>query len=111
MPPDLRVKVGEMRKDMELCMSVLRQHLEDSTHTNSHVSSQCLNHSLNSTEGFSCSHDHTECEMCVKTFAALALVDLLITKVQDNRRQKIFKQEHEMLLRSVVLFMGHLQVC
>jgi len=45
--------------------------------------------------------------MCVKPFAALALVDLLITKVQDTRRQKIFKREHELLLRSVVLFMGH----
>ena len=107
MPPDLRGKVGELRKDMELCKSVLRQHLEDSAHSNSHVSSHCLNHGLNSTEGFSCSHDHTECEMCVKPFAALALVDLLITKVQDTRRQKIFKREHELLLRSVVLFMGH----
>ena len=104
MPPDLRVKVGEMRKDMELCKSVLRQHLEDSAHTNSQVSSYCLNHCLNSTKGFkSCSHDPAGCEMCVKLFPALALVDYLITKVQDNRRQKIFIREHELLLRSVVL--------
>ena len=27
MPQDLRGKVGELRKDMELCKSVLRQHL------------------------------------------------------------------------------------
>ena len=74
MPPELQGKVGEMRKDMELCKSVLWQHLEDSAHTNSHMASHCLNHGLNSTEGFSCSHDHTECEMCVKPFAALALV-------------------------------------
>ena len=107
MPPELRNKVGEMRKDMELCKSVLRQHLEDSMHANSHVSSHCLNHSLSSTEGFTCNHEHTECEMCVKPFAALALVDFLITKVPDNRRQKMFKREHELLLRSVVLFMGH----
>ena len=60
---------------MELCKSVLQQHLEDSAHSNSHVSSHCLNHGLNSTEGFSCSHDHTECEMFVKPFAALALVE------------------------------------
>ena len=96
-----------MRKDMELCKSVLRQHLEDSMHANSHVSSHCLNHSLSSTEGFTCNHEHTECEMCVKPFAALALVDFLITKVQDNCRQKMFKREHELLRRSVVLFMGH----
>ena len=91
MPPELRNKVVEMRKDMELCKSVLRQHLEDSMHANSHVSSHCLNHSLSSTEGFTCNHEHTECEMCVKPFAALALVDFLITKVPDNRRQKMFK--------------------
>ena len=34
--------------------------------------------------------------MCVKPFAAPALVDFLITKVPDNRRQKMFKREHEL---------------
>ena len=45
--------------------------------------------------------------MCVKLFRALALVDLLISKVADERRKKMFQREHEVLLRNVVLFMGH----
>ena len=45
--------------------------------------------------------------MCVKPFRALALVDLLISKVADERRKKMFQREHEVLLRNVVLFMGH----
>ena len=40
--------------------------------------------------------------MCVKPFRALALVDLLISKVADERRKKMFQREHEVLLRNVV---------
>ena len=37
MPADLRVKVAEMQSEMEVCTKVLRQHMEDSMHTNSDV--------------------------------------------------------------------------
>ena len=43
----------------------------------------------------------------MKPFRALALVDLLISKVADEIRKKMFQREHEVLLRNVVLFMGH----
>ena len=49
MPADLRQKVLEMRKEMEECKAVLRQHVKDSTQTNSVVSSHCLNYCLSST--------------------------------------------------------------
>ena len=78
--------------------------------TNSDVSSQCLNHCLNPTENYSCEHKHQECEMCVKRFRALALVDLMISKMPDERRRKLFKREHEVFMRNLVLFMGHV-VC
>ena len=94
--------MGEISKDIELCKSVLQQHLEDSMHANSHVSSHCLNHSLNSTQGYTCNHDHSEYDLCVKPFAVFALVDFMITKVQDNGSQKKSKRKHELLLRSVV---------
>ena len=96
-----------MRKEMEEYKAVLRQHLEDTKEKKSQVSSHCLNHCLNSTERFTCTHNHTECEMCVKPFAALALVDFIITKVCNERQKKIFKREHELHLRSIILFMGH----
>ena len=32
---------------------------------------------------------------------------MLISKVGDERRKKMFQREHEVLLRNVVLFMGH----
>ena len=82
---------------MEECKTVLRQHLENSMHPSSFLSSHCLNHSLNPTEGYSCTHNHTECETCVKPFRALALIYHLITKVKDDRQQKI-----------IVLFTGHI---
>ena len=31
-----------------------------------------------------------------------------MSKVKDNRRQKMFKREHELHLRSIILFMGHI---
>ena len=108
MPAELIQKVTDMRKEMEDCKAVLRQHLEDSMEKDSHVSSHCLNHCLNSSDGFTCTHAHTECEMCVKPFAALALVDLMITKVRNERQKKIFKREHELHLRNIILFMGHI---
>ena len=49
MPPELIQQVVGMRKEMEECKSVLRQHLEDSTGKESNVSSHCLQHCLNST--------------------------------------------------------------
>ena len=88
MPPELRERVTEMRKEMEECKTVLRQHLEDSMHPTSFVSSHCLNHCLNPTEGYACTHDHTECETCVKPFRALALVEYLITKVRMKGNKK-----------------------
>ena len=39
-------KVGDMGQDMELCKSVLRQDLEDSMHTNSHVYLQPRAHGM-----------------------------------------------------------------
>ena len=107
MPPELRERVTEMRKEMEDCKTVLRQHLEDSMHPTSFVSSHCLNHCLNPTEGYACTHDHTECETCVKPFRALALVEYLITKVKDERQQKTWRREHDLYLKNIVLFMGH----
>jgi len=107
MPADLRVQVSEMPSEMEVCTKVLRQHMEDSMRPNSDVSSHCLNHCLNPTENYTCDHEHKECDMCVKPFRALALVDVLISKVGDERRKKMFQREHEVLLRNVVLFMGH----
>jgi len=68
MPPELRERVTEMRKEMEECKTVLRQHLEDSMHPSSFLSSHCLNHSLNPTEGYSCAHNHPESETCGKPF-------------------------------------------
>ena len=44
--------------------------------------------------------------MCA-TFKALALVDLMISKMPDERRRKLCKRKHEVLLRNLVLFMGH----
>ena len=41
MSADLRQKVLDMRKEMEECKAVLRQHVEDSMQTNSVVSSHC----------------------------------------------------------------------
>ena len=108
MPPDLIQKVVEMRKEMEECKSVRRQHLEDSMEKESHVSSHCLHHCLNSSEGFTCTHEHTECEMCVKPFAALALVNFMISKVQDERQKQMLKSEHDLHQKSIVLFMGHI---
>ena len=108
MPAELIQKVTDMRKEMEECKAVLRQHLEDSMEKDSHVSSHCLNNCLNSSEGFTCTHEHTECEMCVKPFAALALVDLMITKLRNERQKKNFKREHELHLRNIILFMGHI---
>ena len=75
--------------------------------TNSDVSSHCLNHCLNPTENYTCKHEHQECEMCVNPFRALALVDLFISKLLDERRRKLFQREHEVLLRNLGLFMGH----
>jgi len=92
MPPELIQKVVEMRKEMEECKSVLRQHLEDSMEKKSNVSSHCLQHCLNSTEGFICTHEHTECEMCVKPFAALEFVDFGISKVRDERQKTNFQE-------------------
>ena len=37
----------------------------------------------------------------------MALLDLLTSKVKGNKRQKTFKCEHKLLLKSVVLFRGH----
>ena len=68
MPPELIQNIVEMRKEMEECKAVLRQHLEDSMEKESNVSSHCLQQCLNSTalhEGFTCTHEHTECKMCV----------------------------------------------
>ena len=96
MPPELIQQVVGMRKEMEECKSVLRQHLEDSMGKESNVSSHCLQHCLNSTDGFTCTHEHTECEMCVKPFAALALVDFMISKVRDVRQKQIFKRKHDL---------------
>ena len=107
MPADLQVQVVEMRSEMEVCKKVLKQHKEDSMRTNSDVSSHCLNHCLNPTENYTCDYEHQECEMCVKPFRALALVDLLISILADERRKKMFQPKHEVLLRNVVLFMGH----
>ena len=92
MPPELMQQVVGMRKEMEECKSVLRQHLEDSMGKESNVSSHCLQHCLNSTEGFTCTHEHTECDMCVKPFAALALVDFMISKVRDVRQKQISRE-------------------
>ena len=47
MPAELIQKVTDMRKEMEDCKAVLRQHLEDSMEKDSHVSSHCLNNCLN----------------------------------------------------------------
>ena len=63
MPADLRQEVLDMRKEMEECKAVLRQHVEDSMQTNSVVLTHCLNHCLSSTEGFTCNHEHIECKM------------------------------------------------
>ena len=105
-----------MHEEMEECKAVLRQHLEDSRENNSNVSSHCLNHFLNSTEGYTCpheftegyicTHEHTECDICMKPFAALALIDFMITKVCDTKRQKMFKREHEMHLRNILFMNG-----
>ena len=86
MPADLRVQVSEMQSEMEVCTKVLRQHMEDSMRPN------CLNRCLNPTENYTCNHEHKECDMCVKSFRALALVDLLISKVADERRKKMFQR-------------------
>ena len=108
MPPEVRERVTEMRKEMEECKTVLRQHLENSMHPSSFLSSHCLNHSLNPTEGYSCTHNHTECETCVKPFRALALIYHLITKVKDDRQKKSWRREHDLYLKNRVLFMGHI---
>ena len=47
--------------------------------------------------------------MCVKQFSALALVDFMIPKMRDERQKKIFKGEHKLHLRSVILFIGHIE--
>ena len=93
---------------MEECKSVLRQHLEDSVEKESNVSSHCLQHCFNSTDGFTCTHKHTECKMCVKPFPALAFVDFMISKVRDVRQKQIFKREHDLHLKCIVLFTGHI---
>ena len=96
-PAELIQKVVEMHKEMEECKAVLGKHLEDSMEKSSNVSSHCLNHCLNSTERFTCTHNHTECEMCVKPFAALALVDFMITKktkANFQERARVAPQKH-----------------
>ena len=107
MSADKRVEVVEMRAEMEVCKNVLCQHMEDSMRTNSDVPSHYLNHCLDPTEDYTCEHKHQECDMCVKPFRALALVNLMISKLPDERRRKLLQCEHEVLLRNLVLFMGH----
>ena len=74
--------------------------------TNSDVSSHCLNHCLNPTENYRCEHEHHECDICVKSFRAV-MCHYIFSKMTDERRWKLFKPEHEVLLRKVVLFRGH----
>ena len=86
MPAELCQKVLDMRKEMEECKAVLRQHLEDSFNLFSK----------------SLSEFHRGVHL------QPVLVDSLISDVRDNRRQKMFKREHELHLRSIILFMGHI---
>ena len=58
MPGEVVGPVSTMSTEMEECKAVLRQHLEDNMKPNSNVGSHCLNHALNPTENFQCSHEH-----------------------------------------------------